>query len=59
MEKEKLKAIASQIIELEEQCTQGINVSENLQKMEELMLKLPFEDLLELNLELEKNFLTN
>ena len=52
-----IKSIAQEIIDLEEKCSLGINVSENLQKMEKLMLELPFEELLELNLEIEKNFL--
>lgn len=52
-----IKSIAQEVIDLEEKCSLGINVSENLQKMEKLMLKLPFEELLELNLEIEKNFL--
>ena len=59
MTKENIKAIAQRIQELESECEQGINVSKNLAEMEALMLTLPFEDLLELNCEIEKNFLTN
>lgn len=55
----KLKEIAEQIISLEQECQQGINISENLQKMENLMKDLPFEEMLELNEILEKKFLTN
>lgn len=59
MTKENIKAIAQRIQELEKECEQGINVSKNLAEMEALMLTLSFEDLLELNCEIEKNFLTN
>ena len=55
---EKLQEIAEQIISLEQECQQGINISENLEKMEELMKDLPFKEILELNEILEKNFLT-
>ena len=54
----KIKKIAQEIQKLEQECQQGINVSENLKKMEEIMLSLPFEELLKLNIEIEKNFLT-
>lgn len=54
-----LKEIAEQIVLLEQECQQGINISENLEKMEKLMKDIPFDALLELNEILEKNFLTN
>lgn len=54
-----LKEIAEQIVLLEQECQQGINISENLEKMEKLMEDIPFDALLELNEILEKNFLTN
>lgn len=54
-----LKEIAEQIILLEQECQQGINISENLEKMEKLMKDIPFDALLELNEIVEKNFLTN
>ena len=54
-----LKEIAEQIVLLEQECQQGINISENLEKMEKLMEDVPFDALLELNEILEKNFLTN
>ena len=57
--KNKIKNLAKEIALLEQECEQGINVSENLKKMEEIMIELPFEDLLKLNCEIEKNFLTN
>lgn len=53
-----IKNIAKQIARLEQECQQGINVSKNLAKMEELMSTLPFDKMLELNLILEKKFLT-
>ena len=53
-----IKKIAQEIQKLEQECQQGINVSENLKKMEEIMLSLPFEELLKLNIEIEKKFLT-
>lgn len=54
----KIKQIAEEIILLEQECQQGINISENLQKMEILMRNIPFNELLELNEILEKKFLT-
>lgn len=54
-----LKEIAEQIVLLEQECQQGINISENLEKMEKLMEDIPFDALLELNEILEKIFLTN
>ena len=53
-----LDEIAQEIMRLEDECQKGINVKKNLQKMEALMLDLPFDKLLELNSKLE-NFLTN
>lgn len=58
MKKSELKKIVTQVQELEEQCQQGINVPENLVKMEEIMIKLSFEDMLELTELLNKKFLT-
>ena len=52
--KKKLNKIAEQIILLEQECQQGINISENLEKMEKLMKDIPFDALLELNEILEK-----
>lgn len=54
----KIKQIAEEIILLEQECQQGINISENLQKMEKLMENLPLKDILKLNEIIEKNFLT-
>ena len=51
-----IKSIAQRVAELEKECQQGINVSKNLEEMDKLMASLPFEDLLKLNLEIEKNF---
>ena len=44
-----LKEIAEQIALLEQECQQGINISENLEKMDNLMKNIPFDKLLELN----------
>ena len=41
-----LKEIAEQIILLEQECQQGINISENLIKMEKVMENLSLEELL-------------
>ena len=57
--KKNLKEIAEQIVLLEQECQQGINISENLEKMEILMKDIPFDALLELNEIVEKKFLTN
>lgn len=56
--KKELQNIANQIVQLEQECQKGINISENLQKMEILMRNIPFNELLELNEILEKKFLT-
>ena len=56
--KKELQNIANQIVQLEQECQKGINISENLQKMEILMRNIPFNELLELNEVLEKKFLT-
>lgn len=58
MKKEKLQNIANQIIQLEQECQKGINISENLQKMEILMRNIQFNELFELNEIIEKKFLT-
>lgn len=55
MKKEKLQNIANQIIQLEQECQKGINISENLQKMEILMRNIQFNELFELNEIIEKN----
>lgn len=48
MKNQNLEDISKQILELEEQCTKGINVSENLEKMEKIMMDLPLDKLFEL-----------
>ena len=58
MDKQKIKRIAKEISQLEKECEQGINISENIKRMETLMSELPFDELLELNFEIEQNFLT-
>lgn len=57
--KNKLHKIAQEIIKCEQECSQGIEISKNMAKIEKLMVELPFEELLELNKILEKKFLTN
>ena len=56
--KNKLKEIALEMEQLENECQQDINVSENLLKMEKLMMQLSLEDMLELTEILNKKFLT-
>ena len=56
--KNKLKEIALEMEQLENECQQGINVSENLLKMEKLMMQLSLEDMLELTEILNEKFLT-
>lgn len=56
--KNKLKEIALKMEQLENECQQGINVSENLLKMEKLMMQLSLEDMLELTEILNEKFLT-
>ncbi len=54
----KLNKIAEQVMQLEQECQQGINISENLEKMEELMQDLSLEELLQMDEILNKKFLT-
>lgn len=53
--KEKIK-IAQKLVELEQQCQQGNNISENLQTMDELIKSLCISDLMELDSYMEENF---
>lgn len=53
--KEKNK-IAIQIIEIENECQSGNNISKNLDKMTELVKHLSFQELIELNIYMEENF---
>ena len=56
--KNKLKEIALEMEQLENECQQGINISENIIKMEKIMIGLSLEDMLELTEILNKKFLT-
>ena len=56
--KNKLKEIALEMEQLENECQKGINVSENLLKMEKLIMQLSLEDMLELTEILNEKFLT-
>lgn len=44
--KKRIKESAEKIIALEKECQLGKNVQENMQKMQDIMLTLSFEDLL-------------
>lgn len=48
-EKKNIKIIADKIIELEEQCQSGNNVSEFMNKMEQLIQGLSLEEMLEID----------
>lgn len=56
--KNKLKEIALEMEQLENECQKNINVSENLIKMEKLMMQLSLKDMLELTEILNEKFLT-
>lgn len=55
---EKIKKIANDFIELEKECQLGINISENMSKMENLIKCLSIKEMLEVNDLIEQNFLT-
>ena len=55
---EKIKKIANDFIELEKKCQLGINISENMSKMENLIKCLSIKEMLEVNDLIEQNFLT-
>lgn len=48
-EKKNIKIIADKIIELEEQCQSGNNISEFMNKMEQLIQGLSLEEMLEID----------
>ena len=52
----KLNKIAEQVMQLEQECQQGINILENLEKMEDLMKDLSLEELLQMDEILNKKF---
>ena len=54
--KKNLEEIATRIIELENECEKGINISENMKKMTKLMESLSFEDLFQLEEIIKRKF---
>ena len=53
--KEKI-IIARKLMELEQECQKGNNISENLSKMDEVIASLSVQDMLELDAYMEENF---
>lgn len=53
--KEKI-TIAQKLMELEQECQKGNNISENLSKMDEVIASLSIQDMLELDAYMEENF---
>ena len=54
--KNDLEKIATRMIELENECQSGINISENMKKMTKLMESLSFEDLFQLEEIIKRKF---
>lgn len=48
--------IARKLMELEQECQKGNNISENLSKMDEVIKSLSIQDLIELDAYMEENF---
>lgn len=48
--------IARKLMELEQECQKGNNISENLSKMDEVIKPLSAQDLIELDAYMEENF---
>ena len=48
--------IARKLMELEQECQKGNNISENLSKMDEVIGHLSIQDLIELDVYMEENF---
>lgn len=48
--------IARKLMELEQECQKGNNISENLSKMDEVIKPLSIQDLIELDAYMEENF---
>lgn len=53
--KEKI-TIARKLMELEQECQKGNNISKNLSKMDEVIASLSIQDMLELDAYMEENF---
>lgn len=54
MNRKERRTIAKQILKLEKQCNKGINVSENMIEMENLIKYSSMEDLLKIDEEIAK-----
>ena len=54
--KNDLEKIATRMVELENECQSGINISENLKEMTGLMESVSFEDLFQLGEIIERKF---
>ena len=55
MNNAQLKEVAQKILELEQECQQGINVSENISSIEKLVSKFSVSDLLKLDEYISEN----
>lgn len=51
-----LEKIANQVMELEKECQLGNNISENMDKMSEIMNGLSMDELIKINVYLEQKF---
>ena len=51
-----LEKIANQVMELEKECQLGNNISENMDKMSEIMNGLSMDELIQINVYLEQKF---
>ena len=56
IKKKNLKELAFEMEQLEKECQKGINISENLIKMEKIMMGLSLTDMLELTEILNEKF---
>ena len=54
--KNDLEKIAARMVELENECQNGINISENMEEMTRLMYCVSFEDLFQLGELIERKF---
>lgn len=54
--KNDLEQIAARMVELENECQSGINISENMKEMTKLMESVSFEDLFQLGEIIERKF---
>jgi hypothetical protein len=55
MKKSELKKLSTKILNLEQKCRNGEDISKNMKAIEEIADNLSLEDLLELDFLLEKN----